>query len=731
VLNPWISRLTRLPLILLIASVGVQAEAHSLGSATTEVLDPLPPAGRMVAADGAGLFVSAGPQIAAESTSAQHGFIKRSTLRQIDSAYRDRMMLAPAVGRTAAIQSGAPDPIPATVTIFSLPLFDDTTVKLYKTGMSKDALGSTVITARVLNPEGGEATIVLHDGHMAGAVRLGARTFAIEPTSEGSARIVETDPDQRPHVDPLKPARAGVSVARASASVSSTPATADAALPSTIDLLIGYTPAAAANNADIVSAISLAVSYTNQVMTHSGITTQFHLVGTTELNYDEAGKQSDAILTDLQAGTGGFAAAHAMRDTLQADLVQVWTAYTDACGISYVLEEADQQDDSDFGYSTISTSFGNGCLTDAVAHEIGHNLGSKHDRYVDDPSDQLTAQFNFGYVDIANRIRTIMSYPNACENAGITDGCAVIPYHSSPALTYQGHVLGIADSQPNSADNVTKIKQILPFVAQFRTGVAETALVSALLPSSRSVQVGTPFSFFMTLINAGTATASNCRIGSFISNDALTPQPSASLTFQTTDPATNALTGSANAPVSIPAGGAQSFVVFATVSNVVSGTFQPSSSCDNAGTPALISGVNTLTLTTSNTPVPDVIAVAATGAGKGIVDVPTGGASAFAVATTDIGAAGSIVASVDTGGFNLPATLTICETNPATSQCLAPPASTVVHNFTTGDQPTFSIFATATQPIALSPATSRVFVHFSDAVGGVSRGATSVAIDTL
>jgi hypothetical protein len=730
-LKPWVSCLTRLPLILFIASIGVQAEAHSLGSATTEVLDPLPPAGRMVAADGAGLFVSAGPQAAAESISAQRGFIKRSTIRQIDSAYRDRMMLAPVVGKAAAARSDAPDPIPSTVGIFSLPLFDDTTVKLYKTGMSKDALGSTVITARVLNPEGGEATIVLHDGHMAGAVRLGARTFAIEPTSDGRARIVETDPDQRPHVDPLKPARVGVPVARAPASASSTPATADAALPSTIDILIGYTPAAAASNADIASAISLAISYTNQVMTQSGIGTQFNLVGTTELNYDEAGKQSDAILTDLQAGTGGFAAAHTMRDTLQADLVQVWTAFTDACGISYVLEEADQQNDSDFGYSTISTSFGNGCLTDAVAHEIGHNLGSKHDRYVDDRNDQLTTQFNFGYVDIANRIRTIMSYPDACENAGITDGCAIIPYHSSPALTFQGHVLGIADTQPNSADNVTKIKQILPFVAQFRTGAAQTTLVSALLPLSRSVQVDTPFSFFMTLINAGAATANNCRIGPFISSDALTPQPSASVSFQTTDPATNALTGSLNTPVSIPADGVQSFVVFATVSNVVSGTFQPSTSCDNAGTPARISGVNALILTTSTTPVPDVIAVAATGGGNGIVAVPTGGVGAFAVATTDIGAAGAIVASVDTGGYNLPATLTICETNPATSQCLAPPASTVVHNYTTGDTPTFSIFAVVTQPITFNPATSRILVHFSDAAGGVSRGATSVAIDTF
>ncbi|MGG2334348.1 M12 family metallo-peptidase, partial [Salmonella enterica] len=49
-------------------------------------------------------------------------------------------------------------------------------------------------------------------------------------------------------------------------------------------------------------------------------------------------------------------------------------------------------------------------------HEIGHNLGARHDRYVD-PSSSTTA-YNFGYVDTAARVRTIMAYNNACSDAG-------------------------------------------------------------------------------------------------------------------------------------------------------------------------------------------------------------------------------------------------------------------------------------------------------------------------
>jgi hypothetical protein len=712
-------------ILLAAALCGPGAEAHlERSAAPAEVLDPLPPGSRMVTADGAGLFQ---PQ-AAETAATPGGFVVRSTIRQIDAGYRDRLLLAPATGKAAAALPGAPDPIPATVTIFKLPLFGDTEISLFKTGMSHDDLGSTILTGRVLNPEGGEATLVFHNGHLSGTVRLGARMFSIEPMADGTARIVETSPDKRPHADPLKPPI----LPAHRVAISAAPGTA--AAPATIDILVAYTSAAAATNPDIIGAISLAISYTNGVMTNSGINAQMRLVGTMEVqNYSEAGKAGADILQDLQTGVGGFAAVHTERDTLGADLVSVWSTFTDACGISYVLENADTQDDSDFGYNVISTSFGNECLTDAVAHEIGHNLGAKHDRFEDDPTDMLTSQFNFGYVDIPDRIRTIMSYPNACEQASppIANGCAIIPYHSSPGLAYQGHVLGIADALPNSADNVTKLGQIIPIVAQFRAGApvtTPTTLVAAILPSSRSVQIGTNFSFFMTIINAGTIPATGCTIGLLGSITNPNDFPTASVTFQTTDPATNHLIGPPNQPVTIAGGASQSFVVFATVSDIVSDTFQPVSTCDNAATPTVIAGVNTITLTTSNIEPPDVIALAATAGANGIVDIPTKGTGAFAVATADLGAAGSILVAVDTGGVTLPVTAAICQTDPATAQCEAAPASTLMHVYSNGETPTFSIFATSTGSIAFNPATGRIFVRFTDTSGGTIRGMTSVAV---
>ncbi len=718
--------------IFLAVAAAPAAHAHGgLAAAPVEVLDPLPPASRMITAEG-GLFRKGAPAEAIENSAPPGGFILRSTIRQIDPAYRDRLLLAPAVGKATASQPNAPDPVPAAVTVFSLPLFDDTQVRLFKTGMTQDGLGSTIITARVLNAEGGEAMLVSHDGHLSGSVRLGARMFSIEPTRDGAARIVETSPDRRPHTDPLKPPVLAAPPQQHGAALSTAPVSA--AAPATINVLVGYTAAASANNADILGAISLAISYTNGVMANSGVNAQMRLVGTMPVqNYSENGKDGTDILNNSQQGVGGFAAVQTQRNVLQADLVQIWTVFTDACGVSFVLENADTQDDSAFGYSVISTSFGNGCLTDAVAHEFGHNLGAKHDQFEDDPEDQLTQQFNFGYVDIAHQIRTIMSYPNACEEASppVASGCAIIPYHSSPNLTYQGHVLGIADSLPNSADNVTKLKQIIPFVTQFRSGATAatnpTSLVGAILPSSRSVQTGASFSFFLTLINAGAADATNCSIGPLQSvTDGSTP--ASTISFQTTNPETNLVVGSLNQPVTIPAGASQSFVVFASVTDILADTFQPTVACDNASTPPVIAGVNTLTLTTSTVEPPDVIALAATATENGVVSAPTGATGAFAVATTDFGTAGNILVAVDTGGLNLPVNLTLCQTDPTTAQCLAPPVSTVPVSYTGNETASFSVFATATGPIPFNPATTRAFVRFIDANGGASRGSTSVAL---
>jgi hypothetical protein len=150
---------------------------------------------------------------------------------------------------------------------------------------------------------------------------------------------------------------------------------------------------------------------------------------------------------------------------------------------------------------------------------------------------------------------------------------------------------------------------------------------------------------------------------------------------------------------------------------------------NTAAAPTIV-GVNTLLLSASAAPIPDIVALAATLNNDGIVNLPgTNGAGVFAVATVNVGVGGQIMATADTGGVGLPLTLSLCETNPSTGQCVSAIGGSVATQIDAGETPTFGIFVQGQGQVPFDPAANRVFVRFSDA-GGVTRGSTSVAVRT-
>jgi hypothetical protein len=153
--------------------------------------------------------------------------------------------------------------------------------------------------------------------------------------------------------------------------------------------------------------------------------------------------------------------------------------------------------------------------------------------------------------------------------------------------------------------------------------------------------------------------------------------------------------------------------------------------CANNAPAAVVNGVNTLLMSASTAAVPDVIALAATVSGDGIVNVPGAAATgAFAVATVNVGSGGDIAVSADTGDAALLLSITVCRTHPD-GTCIQPPGASVSTPIGSGDTPTFAVFVGGTgTTIPFDPARNRVFVRFRDA-GGAVRGATSVAVRTL
>jgi streptogramin lyase len=254
-------------------------------------------------------------------------------------------------------------------------------------------------------------------------------------------------------------------------------------------------------------------------------------------------------------------------------------------------------------------------------------------------------------------------------------------------------------------------------------------LVAATLPASRSIQVGNTATAFATILNTGAA-ATSCGI-------APVTDVAGTFLYQTTNPTTNALTGSPNVPASIGAGGSQTYVVAFTANAPYSPTnVTLGFDCANVPAVSTIAGVNTLLLSFYANPVPDIVALAATLQNEGIVHVtgpptsPSGSPTGvFAVATINLGSADTITASTNTGEATLPITVTICQTNPQTGVCMQTPGPIAITTINANATPTFGIFVSASGTVAFDPANSRIFVQFTDSTGAV-RGETSVAVET-
>ena len=254
--------------------------------------------------------------------------------------------------------------------------------------------------------------------------------------------------------------------------------------------------------------------------------------------------------------------------------------------------------------------------------------------------------------------------------------------------------------------------------------VDQAIVIAAVLPSSRSVQVDDTATAFATITNASEVTANDCGISPVTS-------VTANFTYQTTDPVTNAPTGMPDTPVDIAPGQSQSFVfAFAPTAAFPSTEIQLSFDCSNADPAPIITGVNTLLLSASATAVPDIVALAATPSNDGIVNITgTTGTGVLAVATVNVGVDGQITATADTGGFSLSLSLSICQTDPATSICLSEPGDAAISTIAGSTTSSFAIFVAGAGNVPFDPANNRIFVRFRDS-GDITRGSTSVAVRT-
>lgn len=257
--------------------------------------------------------------------------------------------------------------------------------------------------------------------------------------------------------------------------------------------------------------------------------------------------------------------------------------------------------------------------------------------------------------------------------------------------------------------------------------IADPLLSAAVLPASRSTQTGNTVTAFATIINGGTSAGESCGIAL----DSVLP---ITFSYQTTDSADNSLSGTANTPVDIAAGEAQSFVM----SFEMTGTFESTDvelefSCSNSGTAAVLPSINTILLTSSATATPDVVALAATLNNDGYSEIEgVDGTGIFAVSTSNIGDAGDLTVTADSGANGAGVNILLCETDATSGTCTNPtsPAASVSTTSPADSTLTFGVFVEGNGfDVADDPAVNRAFVRIES--DDATAGLTSVALRTV
>ena len=277
----------------------------------------------------------------------------------------------------------------------------------------------------------------------------------------------------------------------------------------TIDVAFIYTPAAreaagGGGSAAIEAAIDLLIAETNQAYATSGVHQRLALVGRSEVRYTETSGFVDIYrLQDPE--DGHLDEAHALRDRTGADLVHLIVDHPDydVGGIA-ILSGA-------FGLTQLSAG---GLI---VAHELGHNMGLRHDRYeVHHYEDGVSPHPAYGYVNQqasvaggrSSRWHTIMSYPTQCFAAGLLS-CSHLLRFSNPRQSYNGDPLGVpydgsgASGVNGPADAAAVLNATGPAVARWRDRPAGSNLPPAAsgtlpdraltLPGTLTVDVSSAF----------------------------------------------------------------------------------------------------------------------------------------------------------------------------------------------------------------------------------------------
>ena len=275
----------------------------------------------------------------------------------------------------------------------------------------------------------------------------------------------------------------------------------------TIDVMILYTPGLASRLGSGLSArLDQLVALSNQAYRDSGIYINLRLVHKQQVNYSDTTTNDGALDALTDGSDPALADVAKLRDTHGADLVSLIRPFNNttsggSCGVAWVGGYGGQPISgyANYGYSVIGdgrdvNGSGYYCLDLSFVHELGHNMGSLHDR-ANSGSGIGAYPYSYGY-GVAGTFGTVMSYINPR-----------IAKFSNPAITCAGGIAcGISETAANSANNTLSLNNTRAAVAAFRSA----QVVTPPAPTTNALTVSKSGSGTVSSSPAGINCGSDC-----------------------------------------------------------------------------------------------------------------------------------------------------------------------------------------------------------------------------
>ena len=331
-----------------------------------------------------------------------------------------------------------------------LNLFDDIVYEV-RVEQVRPTRSGHYLSGRPVDGGWGEVSLVMNGPIVVGEVTTREGTYTIRPGRSGRHLIRQIDPspslpdDYRKIAPPDNTSHASSQERTLEHMLRDRQAQLVMDDGTQIDVLVVYTPAARnaqGGTAGIDALIDLWVGVANEALENSDAIPRINLVHTALTNYVEGN------ITELRAHThrlshpddGYMDEVHELRNEHAADLVSVIVFSNDANGYGNGRIGG--------SFSTIATL----ALSTSLVHELGHNMGLRHDRYraLEYRGAAEIAGGEFGYVNQVQfepgasssaRWRTIMARDPQCEDSGWE--CPRLKRFSNPDQRHKGDRLGV------------------------------------------------------------------------------------------------------------------------------------------------------------------------------------------------------------------------------------------------------------------------------------------------